>query len=79
MVLDVVWLAGVLKPILDHRGVIENNEGRQVKRHARVVVVGELTAVILTRNRTHVAEHVFGRSRRGEASGPFGFARVARK
>lgn len=37
--LDVVWLAGVLKPILDHKGVIENNEGRQVKWDARLLFV----------------------------------------
>eukprot|EP00752_Nemacystus_decipiens_P006448 g5808.t1 len=30
VVLDVMWLAGVLKPILDHRGVMEDKKGRQV-------------------------------------------------
>lgn len=68
--LDVVWLTDVLKPILDHRGIIENNEGRQVKRRARAVV-GELTVAFLTRKSTHFAEtcitvvavEVFGRQR----------------
>lgn len=31
IVLDVRWLAGVLKPILDHRGIIQNYEGRKVR------------------------------------------------
>eukprot|EP00752_Nemacystus_decipiens_P017825 g15981.t1 len=30
VVLDVMWLAGVLKPILDHRGVTKNEMGDQV-------------------------------------------------
>eukprot|EP00903_Cladosiphon_okamuranus_P010529 g9959.t1 len=30
VVLDVRWLAGVLKPILDHRGVTKNKKGRPV-------------------------------------------------
>ena len=30
VVLDVMWLAGVLKPILDHRGVITSRTGEKV-------------------------------------------------
>ena len=30
VVLDVMWLAGVLKPILDHRGVTKNEMGDKV-------------------------------------------------
>ena len=31
VVLDVMWLAGVLKPILDHRGVTKNEMGQKVR------------------------------------------------
>ena len=31
VVLDVMWLAGVLKPILDHRGVTKNKKGKPVR------------------------------------------------
>ena len=31
VVLDVMWLAGVLKPILDHRGVTKNEMGETVR------------------------------------------------
>ena len=31
VVLDVMWLAGVLKPILDHRGITKNEMGDQVR------------------------------------------------
>lgn len=32
VVLDVMWLAGVLKPILDHRGVDNNQKGPPVRK-----------------------------------------------
>lgn len=31
VVLDVMWLAGVLKPILDHRDTTENDWGQEVR------------------------------------------------
>eukprot|EP00903_Cladosiphon_okamuranus_P019169 g17631.t1 len=41
LVLDVMWLAGVLKPILDHRGVIWNEMGDQVFAN-RELITGTL-------------------------------------
>lgn len=39
VVLDVMWLAGVLKPILDHRGVTKNDMGYKVRNLIAVVAL----------------------------------------
>lgn len=39
VVLDVMWLARVLKPILDHRGITKNKKGKRVRKGGAVVVV----------------------------------------
>lgn len=49
VVLDVMWLAGVLKPIVDHRGITKSKKGKPVREGCEVV--SEFIASVATGGR----------------------------
>ena len=56
VVLDVMWLAGVLKPVLDHRGVAKNKMGDQVREGHAAVVPNSVLLLPRQRERERAAQ-----------------------
>jgi len=68
VVLDVMWLAGVLKPILDHRGVTKNRTGQKVREGFAVVAKEVAGGLPRTYQRNHETRSVCESSHNPELS-----------